>query len=121
METYKVTVDDEGATNWYNSKDELHRLDGPAFENASGTKMWYKEGKCHRVDGSAVEWANGFKEWFIEGALHRTDGPAYEWGDGTKQWYLEGKEYSEEEYHNKLHCEGKVVDIYGKKYKLTGV
>lgn len=66
MQTYKVTIDEDKTTRWYNNKDELHRLDGPAVERASGTKEWYVEGKLHRLDGPAVEWADGNKSWYVE-------------------------------------------------------
>ena len=123
MITYKVTVGDEG-TKWYNSKDELHRVSGPAVEYSDGTKVWYKEDKRHREDGPAIEDVNGNKHWFKEGKEHRLDGPAIERANGTKKWWLEGNLYTEAEYNNKLHapsCEGKVVEIDGKKYKLTAL
>jgi len=34
--------------------------------------------------------------------LHRLDGSAVEYANGTKHWYIEGKEYTEEEYNNKM-------------------
>ena len=101
MKKYKVTVDYDGTTKWYNLKGQLHRVGGPAMKNSNGDKFW-----------------------FIEGLLHREDGHAIEFADGDKVWYLEGKKYTETEYHKKLHadvCEGKVVEIDGKRYKLTGV
>jgi hypothetical protein len=42
METYKVTVDNEG------------------------TICWYQNGLRHRLDGPAIEWADGDKSWYIE-------------------------------------------------------
>ena len=124
METYKVTVNDKGTTRWYNAKDEYHRVGGPAIEFSDGGKQWFIEGKRHRIDGPAIEFADGDKEWYKEGKRHRIDGPAIEFSDVGKVWYLEGKEYTEAEYHKKLHagtCEGKVVEIDGKRYNLTGV
>ena len=41
MQTYKVTVDKYKTIRWYNDKEKLHRLDGPAFEYANGDKAWY--------------------------------------------------------------------------------
>ena len=101
METYKVTVYNDGTTRWYNAKDEYHRVGGPA-----------------------IECADGGKEWYLEGKLHRSDGPAVVYIYGHRHWYLEGKEYTEAEYNKKIKspsCEGKVVEIDGKKYKLVGV
>ena len=74
-------TDPFGNTYYYNEQNELHREDGPAVEEADGTKYWYVNGKCHRLDGPAVEWADGSKEWWVNGKLHREDGPAYEWAN----------------------------------------
>jgi len=46
---------------------KLHRLDGPAVEQANGAKHWYINGKRHRLDGPAIEWSNGTKEWWVNG------------------------------------------------------
>ncbi len=87
---------------------------------------WYKPGRniLHRLDGPAVEYTNGDKHWYIEGEYHRLDGPAVEIASGYKFWYIEGKEYSEVEFLKKTNkqvdtCEGKVVIIDGKEYKLS--
>jgi hypothetical protein len=68
-----------------------------------------------------VEYSNGDKYWYRNGELHREDGPAIEWADGDKYWFLNGKLYSESEFLSltKPSCNGKVVEIDGKKYKLT--
>jgi hypothetical protein len=88
-----------------------------------GDKFYYKDKKMtipHREDGPACEYANGSKFWFICGELHQEDGPAVEYGDGTKEWYIDGKELSEEKFNaRKNSCNGKIVEIDGKKYKLT--
>jgi hypothetical protein len=100
MQTYKVTVDEDKTICWYNDKEELHRLDGPAIESANGTKEWYVDGKRHRLDG-----------------------PAYESADGYKSWWVDGKEMTEKEFNEyikpKPSCEGKVVEVDGVKYKLV--
>jgi hypothetical protein len=79
METYKVTVDKDKTIRWYNDKEKLHRLDGPAFESA----------------------------------------------DGDKAWWVNDKKMTEKEFNEyikpKPTCEGKVVEIDGKKYKLTAI
>ena len=82
-----------------NSNGELHRVDGPAVETASGTKSWWIDGKRHREDGAAIEFANGDTEWYLNGVLHREDGPAVEWVEGTKYWFLNGEELTEEEFN----------------------
>ena len=100
MQTYKVTVNENKTICWYNKKDQLHRLDGPAIEYADGYKVWFVEGKRHRLDGPAVEYADGFKEW-----------------------YVEGRRMTEEDFNEyikpKPSCEGKIVEIDGIKYKLV--
>ena len=71
-----------------------------------------------KVDG------DGTTFWYLYGELHREDGPAVERSDGTKKWYLNDEELTEEEYNNKMKptsCNGKLVTIDGKQYKLTEV
>ena len=117
-----------GNKEWYlNGK--LHREDGPAFEYANGNKCWYLNGKLHREDGPAVELTNGNKEWYLNGKLHRKDGPAIEDPNGNKYWYLNDKQYYEADWKlevaklNKqpISCDGKEVEIDGKKYKLIAL
>ena len=94
-------------------------------EVTKDSTSWYKEGTFsrHMEDGPAIEYANGDKEWYKEGKRHREDGPACEFANGTKRWYLENELLSEEEFNEKMNpsptCEGKVVEIDGKKYKLS--
>jgi hypothetical protein len=123
MKTYKVTVDSEGTTKWY-LKNKLHREDGPAIECANGDKVWYLNDQCHREDGPAIEWANGYKWWYINGQRHREDGPAIEYASGYKSWYLNDQRLTEAQFNARTKqpsCEGKVVEIDGKKYKLQEV
>ena len=87
-----------------------------------GTKWWYRDGKLHREDGPAVECADGYKSWYRNGKLHREDGPAIEKANGTKQWYLNDKKLTQAEFMaRKKSCDGKVVAIDGKQYRLTEV
>jgi len=90
-----------------------------------GHKEYYLNDFLHRNEGPAVEFANGTKIWYQNGKRHRLDGPAREFANGHKEWYYEGKEVSERE-HNKLSgkatsCDGKIVNIDGKNYKLVEV
>ena len=89
----------------------------------SGNKFWYLNGKRHRTDGPAIEHVNGGKHWYLNDKLHRTDGPAIEYASGTKSWYLNGKWLTEQEFDNRNNqsCEGKIVEIEGKEYRLTEV
>jgi hypothetical protein len=123
MQTYKVIVDNDKNRFWYNEKNYLHRLDGPAVEYADGGKDWWVEGKRHRLDGPAIERTNGHKEWFVQGKCHRLDGPAFENASGYKEWWVEDKLMTEEEFNayikSKPTCEGKVIEVDGIKYKLT--
>ena len=87
---------------------------------------WLLNGKLHREDGPAVEGADGSKSWLLNGKLHREDGPAVECVDGTKSWWLNGIEYTEIEWKKEIKklnlkknsCDGRIVEIDGKKYKL---
>ena len=125
MKTYKVTVDSRSTKRWYNEQGQLHNEHGPAIEEANGTKCWFLNGKYHREDGPAIEWADGSKEWYLNGKRHREDGPACEWANGTKWWYLNGEQLTEEEFNARTKkqptCDGKIVEIDGKKYKLQEV
>jgi hypothetical protein len=147
MQTYKVIVDEDKNIRWYNDKEKLHRLDGPAIEWAGGYKVWYVEDKLHRLDGPAVEGADAYKAWYVDGKLHRLDGPAIEYADnkawyvdgkrhrldgpaieyanGSKSWYVDGKKMTEKEFNEyikpKPSCEGKVVEVDGVKYRLVKV
>ena len=82
-----------------------------------------KAGQRHREDGPAIECTNGYKAWYLNGWRHREDGPAVEEVDGAKFWYLNGQLLTEAEFlaktQSKTDCDGKVVEIDGKKYKLV--
>ena len=81
-----------GTKVWY-VNNKLHRIDGPAVEYADGSKEWYVNDQHHRIDGPAVEYSDGTKEWFVNGKCHRLDGPAYDGRDGVKEWYINGKRF----------------------------
>jgi hypothetical protein len=121
MKTYTVEIGDDGSKVWY-LDGKLHREDGPAVEYANGDKFWFRDGKCHREDGPACEWADGTKQWYRDGKRHREDGPAVEWADGTKEWYLDDNALTKAEFMaRKKSCDGKVVTIDGKQYRLVEV
>ena len=89
---------------------------------ARGGKEWYLNGKLHREDGPAIERASGHKTWFLNGKCHREDGPAVERANGTKKWYLNNEVLTEEEFISRTSnasCVGKVIEIDGRKYKLS--
>jgi hypothetical protein len=114
----------DGAVIWRNEKNQLHRLDGPAYESTNGYKSWWLNGLRHRLNGPAVESPDGFKSWWLNGKLHRLDGPAKEWYDGEKQWFIEGYRYTEEQFIAKIDamnrpCKGKKVTVDGVEYTLA--
>ncbi|MDE1834271.1 MAG: hypothetical protein KGH64_02950 [Candidatus Micrarchaeota archaeon] len=90
------------------------------MECANGGKVWYLNGQRHRADGPAIEYASGHKAWYLNGQCHRTDGPAVELANGGKVWYLNGQQVTEAEVM-KNSCNGKIVEIEGKKYKLEEI
>ena len=65
----------------------------------------------------------GTKCWYNEqGQRHREDGPAIEWADGAKEWHINDKRLTEAEFNARTKsCDGRVVEIDGKKYKLQEV
>jgi hypothetical protein len=123
MIEYTVKVHTNGTKSWYlNGK--FHREDGPAIEWSDGTKSWWLNGNRHREDGPAIEDSSGTKEWYLNGKRHREDGPAVEYSEGDKEWWLNGKFLTKQEHKaatSKPNCEGKIVEIDGKKYELKGV
>jgi hypothetical protein len=88
-------------TNSYGSKiwylyGNLHRVDGPAWEEPDGSKWWYRNGKYHRLENPACELADGSKYWYQHGKLHRLDGPACESTSGSKEWWVNGKKITKQ-------------------------
>ena len=126
MIEYTVKVGSDGFKAWY-LNNARHREDGPAIEDGNGFKEWWLNGKRHGEDGPAVEYSNGYKEWWLNGKLHREDGPAVERSDGDKEWWLNGKKLTEKEFNTRMKpkntssCNGNMVTIDGKQYKLTEV
>ena len=148
---YKVEVDEDGNTFWYNQQGKFHRegkpaieyADGdkvwwvngkqhregglPAVERADGTKVWFVNGQCHREGGlPAIERANGNKEWWVNGQCHREGGlPAIEYADGDKEWWVNGHHVTEDQakdmFNKPASCAGKVVEIDGKQFKLEEI
>ncbi len=100
METYKVIIDGHKTIRWYKyDTSKLHKINGPAIEYIDGEKYWYDDDKLHRMDGPAVEYVNG-----------------------KKYWYINGENLTEEQFNQKTsptNCHNKIVEIDGKKYKLT--
>ena len=57
---------------WLNDKGQHHREDGPAWEYADGSKLWFLNGLRHRENGPAIEHANGLKHWYLND-VHYTE------------------------------------------------
>jgi hypothetical protein len=116
----RVKTCDDGTKETRNEYNRFHSFDdAPAIDIQSGSKLWYRDGKRHRDNNEpAVIYADGTKEWYKDGQLHRdNDEPAIINPDGSKYWHKNGKQYwptPKVETYN-----GKVVEIDGKKYKLT--
>jgi hypothetical protein len=116
---YTVRVYDN-RTEW-RVGEKFHREGGPAIEYSDGTKFWCRDDVYHREGGPAIEFVSGTKEWRINGKLHREDGPAVEHASGTKEWWIDGIELTEGEFYRRTNpppCDGKVVEIEGRKYRL---
>jgi hypothetical protein len=95
--------------------------------DADKTIRFFKDEKCtilHREDGPAVENANGYKAYYINNKLHRKGGPAVVYANEDKEYFIRGKFIKEEQFlarNKKDPCDGKIVEIDGKKYKLNPV
>jgi hypothetical protein len=100
--------------------------------NAVGDKYYYKDREMtiiHREDGPAIEYSNGDNSWYIDNKCHREDGPAADWAGGLqKRWYIHGKHLTEKEFNAitrwgaiQSSYDGKIIEVDGKKYKLTEI
>ena len=123
--TYKVEVDEDGNTFWYNQRGKRHREGGlPACEYADGGKEWHFNGQLHREGGlPAIEFADGTKEWYVnnqrvteEQAKAMFNKPATNLQNSGPYTYEQAKDM-----FNKPTCNGKVVEIDGKKFKLVSI
>jgi hypothetical protein len=122
MQTYTVTVDEEGTT-WRNELGQLHRELGPAVEYADDYRAWYVDGQLHRELGPAVEYADGSRSWFVNGRLHRTDGPAVELPNGYREYWVNGQELTKAEFEAQQTKEltvAKVEELLGHRVKIIG-
>ena len=94
-----VVVDGGRVIRYYNSDNQLHRINGPAAIYPNGTEFWCQNGEYHRKDGPALNWYNGAKEWYQNDKPHRLDGPAVIWPNGDRFWYIDGIRYPEERFN----------------------
>jgi hypothetical protein len=81
-----LTIDTDGTKRCRLPNGVYHRIDGPAFERASGHKEWWLNDQIHRVDGPAIEYSNGDKRWYLNDNYYTFD-----------DWLKANKYISEEE------------------------
>lgn len=134
---YRVEYDtDTKNEKWY-YQNQLHREDDyPAViirttsDSLNIREEWWVQGKLHRGNGrAAICYKNGTYEWWVDGQRHREDGPAIEFPGGKVEWWLNGEQYnSKEDFTAELEkrksvetCNGKIVEIEGKQYKLVEI
>lgn len=65
MENYTNKVEKMGVIYYFNHKEQIHRLDGPAIVWAGGSEHWYMHGCIHRLDGPAIIWSSRIRQWYI--------------------------------------------------------
>ncbi len=121
---------------YYNDKDKLHRLDGPAEEvfwvmvqlqNVNGVSTARSTVLTVRLckDGTIMQ-----RGWYIHGRLHREDGPAQEgfYKDGALQqrgWRIDGVYYRKngpayESFYNNGKLKSREWMAYGQPHRLDG-
>lgn len=67
MKPQYIKIDEDGDKCYYSDREMTirHREDGPAFEYADGTKVWWLNGQLHREDGPAIIHNDGYEEWWL--------------------------------------------------------
>ena len=63
-------MDELGTIRYFNEKDELHRVHGPAIIYPSCGEIWFRNGKRHRIDGPAVIFPDATAIWYIAGIVY---------------------------------------------------
>ena len=96
MKNYSKIVEKSDRISYYDTKNRLHRIDGPANilktsnSNTPTMIVYYIHGRQRSLTNN-----DGYRHWLNKkGELHRTDGPAIEWVGN----YINGKELSLESY-----------------------
>jgi hypothetical protein len=105
---------------------DVSYINGKIYET-----IWYSSNtkRRHRLEGPAEEFADGTKFWRINGLISRLNGPAVEYPSGNVAYYIDGEYLTPENYIKEIarrntptpppdSCDGKVVEIEGKKYQL---
>ena len=117
---YEVEVDCLGDQYWRYNGNPHRDGDQPAVIQANGFKSYYKHGKRHRDgDKPAIIRPDGSVEYWKEGKLHREgDEPAVMNISGAVEYWKDGVKYFPKPADP---CDGKEVEIAGKKYKLVAI
>lgn len=56
----------------------------------------------NRKNGPCIVTTGGYVAWYLDNKRHRIDGPAMIWSDGSEEYFLNDKQYTKEEYYEKL-------------------
>jgi antitoxin component YwqK of YwqJK toxin-antitoxin module len=122
---------------FFNSDGERHNAAGLAFRewNENGQlayEMYCLNGNRHNAAGPAYrQWhGNGqlaYEMYYLNGEFHNAAGPAYRYWheNGTlaiEEYWLNGRKLTKAAWEaavNPAPCDGKVVEIEGRKYKLV--
>jgi len=59
---------------------------------------YWENNQLHRIGGPALDQADGEKYWFYRGKQSCLTGPAYTNSNGWSFWYIDGVEYSEKDW-----------------------
>ena len=71
--TLRREVDNNHNISYFNSDNQLHRVNGPALIYTNGAKYWYQYNLLHRLDGPAVEFNSGLSSYHIAGFRYSKD------------------------------------------------
>ena len=88
---------------------KLHNPNGPAYQS------WFDNGQLR------------YESYRIDGKRHNPNGPAHQcwYNNGQlryEEYWIDGKQLTKKEFENRNNsCNGKVIEIEGKKYKLQEI
>jgi hypothetical protein len=96
--TSTMKINARGVKEWFNSKGQKHREDGPASIWPDGDYFWYKNGLLHRLIGPATNFPNDKLHWWIDGKeLRQEEHPfnifrtEYNLSENYEKWSIEMK------------------------------
>ena len=103
--------------------------------DAKGTYWRNEAGKDHRLEGPAHEYKNGMVSFWVNGERHREEGPSRYTVDKDGRitgecYFLHNRMMLKAEWEKEVAklkapavdpCLGKVVEVDGKKYRLSAV